>query len=421
MPHRPRSDLSAPHRRTPGSDTDVRVRTRSPPSPPTESASRSSPQAAPFSTPSPPPRTAPSPSTGRVPWGSDYYAEHGRMMAADGLEVLKDFDAIYFGAVGWPTVPDHISLWGLRLNITPELRPVGQRPPGALPPRRRLAAAQGRRHPPRLGRRPGEQRGRVRRPRRPQPVGPRPGQRGRHADRAVHREGLRADHPLRLRPGPHPQGQEGHQRHQEQRPAVRHGAVGRDVRPRRAGLPGRRAPRACWSTRCPRSSCSSPRTSRSSSPRTSTPTSCPTWAPLSPAASAWPPAPTTTRSAASRACSSRSTARRRTSRARASPTRSARSLSGALMLEHFGLHEEAARLQKAVDATTGGGVRTRDIGGTATTDDVIDASSSLGPALDDPSSPRSRDAPPAVRPMIPATTHDPLRRKARRTVARIPQ
>jgi tartrate dehydrogenase/decarboxylase / D-malate dehydrogenase len=52
------------------------------------------------------------------PWGSEYYAQTGRMMAADGLEVLKDFDAIYFGAVGWPTVPDHITLWGLRLNIT---------------------------------------------------------------------------------------------------------------------------------------------------------------------------------------------------------------------------------------------------------------------------------------------------------------
>ncbi|GAA2147475.1 tartrate dehydrogenase [Glycomyces algeriensis] len=51
------------------------------------------------------------------PWGSDYYAEHGVMMAEDGLETLKDFDAIYFGAVGWPTVPDHVSLWGLRLKI----------------------------------------------------------------------------------------------------------------------------------------------------------------------------------------------------------------------------------------------------------------------------------------------------------------
>ncbi|MEE1621673.1 tartrate dehydrogenase [Zafaria sp. J156] len=51
-------------------------------------------------------------------WGSDYYARHGRMMAEDGLEQLKDFDAIYFGAVGWENVPDHVSLWGLRLNIT---------------------------------------------------------------------------------------------------------------------------------------------------------------------------------------------------------------------------------------------------------------------------------------------------------------
>jgi tartrate dehydrogenase len=38
-------------------------------------------------------------------------------MAEDGLAVLKDFDAIYFGAVGWPGVPDHVSLWGLRLAI----------------------------------------------------------------------------------------------------------------------------------------------------------------------------------------------------------------------------------------------------------------------------------------------------------------
>ena len=52
------------------------------------------------------------------PWGSAYYAEHGVMMPADGLETLKPFDAIYFGAVGWENVPDHVSLWGLRLNIT---------------------------------------------------------------------------------------------------------------------------------------------------------------------------------------------------------------------------------------------------------------------------------------------------------------
>jgi tartrate dehydrogenase/decarboxylase/D-malate dehydrogenase len=50
-------------------------------------------------------------------WGSDYYKKHGVMMPADGLDQLKPFDAIYFGAVGAPDVPDHITLWGLRLPI----------------------------------------------------------------------------------------------------------------------------------------------------------------------------------------------------------------------------------------------------------------------------------------------------------------
>ena len=51
------------------------------------------------------------------PWGCRYYLETGRMMADDALKVLKPFDAIYFGAVGFPTVPDHVSLRGLRLPI----------------------------------------------------------------------------------------------------------------------------------------------------------------------------------------------------------------------------------------------------------------------------------------------------------------
>jgi len=50
-------------------------------------------------------------------WGSDYYKRHGVMMPPDGRNQIKDHDAIYFGAVGAPDVPDHITLWGLRLAI----------------------------------------------------------------------------------------------------------------------------------------------------------------------------------------------------------------------------------------------------------------------------------------------------------------
>jgi tartrate dehydrogenase/decarboxylase/D-malate dehydrogenase len=51
------------------------------------------------------------------PWGSDYYLQRGMMMPEDGLETLRAFDAIYFGAVGSPQVADHTSLHGLRLRI----------------------------------------------------------------------------------------------------------------------------------------------------------------------------------------------------------------------------------------------------------------------------------------------------------------
>src|SRR5581483_3292758 len=50
-------------------------------------------------------------------WGSDYYRKHGVMMPPDGLQTLKPFDAIYFGAVGAPDIPYHVTLWGLRLPI----------------------------------------------------------------------------------------------------------------------------------------------------------------------------------------------------------------------------------------------------------------------------------------------------------------
>jgi tartrate dehydrogenase/decarboxylase/D-malate dehydrogenase len=50
-------------------------------------------------------------------WGSDYYKANGVMMPENGREQIKDHDAIFFGAVGAPDVPDHVTLWGLRLAI----------------------------------------------------------------------------------------------------------------------------------------------------------------------------------------------------------------------------------------------------------------------------------------------------------------
>jgi tartrate dehydrogenase/decarboxylase/D-malate dehydrogenase len=51
------------------------------------------------------------------PWGTDYYLQNKEMMPSNGLDSLRDFDAIYFGSAGDPRVPDHLSLWGLRLAI----------------------------------------------------------------------------------------------------------------------------------------------------------------------------------------------------------------------------------------------------------------------------------------------------------------
>lgn len=63
-------------------------------------------------------------------WGCQYYLAHGEMMPKDGIQTLSNFPVILLGAVGFPTVPDHISLWGLLLPIRREfdqyvnLRPV---------------------------------------------------------------------------------------------------------------------------------------------------------------------------------------------------------------------------------------------------------------------------------------------------------
>ncbi len=73
------------------------------------------------------------------PWSCEYYLKHGEMMPKDGLQILGDHDAIYLGAVGFPTVPDHVSLWGLLLPIRQgfqqyvNLRPIKLLPGIACP------------------------------------------------------------------------------------------------------------------------------------------------------------------------------------------------------------------------------------------------------------------------------------------------
>lgn len=68
------------------------------------------------------------------PWGGDYYRKHGVMMPEDGVDTLRRFDAILFGSAGDPDIPDHITLWGLRLNICQTLDQYANVRPARLLP-----------------------------------------------------------------------------------------------------------------------------------------------------------------------------------------------------------------------------------------------------------------------------------------------
>ncbi|CAM5196912.1 D-malate dehydrogenase (decarboxylating) OS=Castellaniella defragrans OX=75697 GN=HNR28_002225 PE=3 SV=1 [Castellaniella defragrans] len=78
-----------------------------------------------------------------LPWSCEYYQQHGYMMPEDGLDRIRSMDAIYLGAVGYPGVPDHVSLWGLLIPIRQKfqeyvnLRPV-QLLPGVQSPLRNV-------------------------------------------------------------------------------------------------------------------------------------------------------------------------------------------------------------------------------------------------------------------------------------------
>ena len=75
-------------------------------------------------------------------WGSDRYRKHGAFMPPDGLAWLRTADAIYFGAVGDPNIPDHVSLWGLRLQICQGLDQYANVRPVRDSARREQATAQ---------------------------------------------------------------------------------------------------------------------------------------------------------------------------------------------------------------------------------------------------------------------------------------
>ena len=69
-----------------------------------------------------------------LPWGSEYYARHGRMMPNDGLDLLGEHDAILLGAIGRPEGPDHVAVWGLIMPIRQGFRQyVNLRPTRLLP------------------------------------------------------------------------------------------------------------------------------------------------------------------------------------------------------------------------------------------------------------------------------------------------
>ena len=163
-------------------------------------------------------------------WGSDYYRKHGRFMPADAMAWLRTADAIYFGAVGDPNIPDDVTLWGLRLPICQGLDQYANvRPtrilPGIASPLRDVGPGD-------LDwvivreNSEGEYAGHGGRAHRGLPTRSPPRPRSSPARR-------RTDHALRVRAGAWPATQAADRGDQVERATSRHGVLGRD---RRAGL-----------------------------------------------------------------------------------------------------------------------------------------------------------------------------------------
>ena len=77
-------------------------------------------------------------------WSCEVYTRTGRMIPEDGLDQLRQFDAIYLGAVGFPGVPDHVSLWGAPDSDSPRVSTVHRPQTGTAAHRRTVAAGRAR-------------------------------------------------------------------------------------------------------------------------------------------------------------------------------------------------------------------------------------------------------------------------------------
>ena len=183
----------------------------------------------------------------RFDWGGEYYKRHGRMMPEDGLAQIRRHDAILFGSAGHPEIPDHVTLWGLRLAICqPFDQYANVRPtrilPGVASPLRHVTG-------PELDwvivreNSEGEYSG----------IGGRvhqgfPEEAATDVSLMTPRR-RNPHHALRLRVGAKPAAQTADRRHQVERTAARHGDVGRDRRRGGEGVHRRDVGQKCSSTR----------------------------------------------------------------------------------------------------------------------------------------------------------------------------
>ena len=307
-----------------------------------------------------------------IPWGCDYYLQHGRMLDADGVEQLLKFDAIYLGAIGDPRVADHISARELILPLRQRLGQYVNLRPMRLLPGISVAARQPRRRRHRHDLRARELRGRVLRHRRP-PARRHAARAGR-ADRRLHAPRHRAHRALRVQAGAVAAAQDAGQRHQVERAAARDGAVGRGRRRRGEGVPGRRADASTTSTRCARAWSRTRRRSTSSSRRTCSATSSPTSARRSPAASASAPGGNINpeRTTPSMFEPIHGSAPDIAGKGIANPI--AAIWAGAMMLDHLGERAAHDRILQAIEQVLADErVKTPDLGGKATTAEMTKA------------------------------------------------